>query len=514
MQFDLLIRNGTLVDGSGNPPHTGDVGICGQHIADIGDLSRAEAKQTIDAAGRVVAPGFIDAHTHSDTFILVEPFAPSKLTQGVTTEICGQCGGSAAPKLNGARLPSDWEALTYPRPWSTVAEYRAAFEAARPATNIRLFAGHNTIRKGILGDAPRAATADEVRAMCRCLEQALDEGACGLSTGLIYHPGVHAEPEEVLALAKATSRHDGIYATHMRSEGDHLLEAIDEVLAIAEQAGMQVQISHLKTAGKKNWHKLDAVLTKINAARATGLNIYADRYPFLAAGTDLDVLLPGWASAGGRDAILRNLADATARARIIDELNASDQDWNAVMIGGTWSDATHPYRGKSIAEIQDGRTPGAIVADIIEADQTRTGAFFFGMCEENLNRILQEPWVIPGSDASLRAPTGPLAADHPHPRAYGTMPEFFKRLRRTLPLEHAIARMTALPAQTFRLAKRGILQPNNFADIIIFDPATFTSTATYAEPHQFASGMEHVIVNGGHVYSQGRFLDNRKGQFI
>lgn len=510
--FDLLIRNGTICDGTGAPAFRGDVGVRGDVIADIGDLAGAEARKTVDASGQIVAPGFIDAHTHSDAFILVEPFSPSKLTQGVTTEVCGMCGGSAAPKLDGALMPSDWEAQTYARSWTTVADYREVFEAAHPAVNVLMYAGHNTLRKGVTGNAPRAATSDETAEMCRRLEQALDEGAWGLSTGLIYHPGVHSRPEEVLALARTAAAKGGYYATHMRSEGDRLLEAVDEVLALGRATGIPLQLSHLKTSGKANWCKIDALVEKIESARAEGLAVHADRYPYLAAGTDLDIVLPDWAQAGGRDAILKNLADPALRGRIESELNASGRDWNEVMIGGTWSSVSRPFQGRRIGEVTD--NPGALVAAVIEADGTRTGAFFFGMCEENLRRILDCPWVMPGSDASLRSPEGPLAADYPHPRAYGTMPRFYRMLREKHSAETAIARMTGLPAKSLGIPRRGFLQKGLFADIIILSPDRFRDVADYADPRRFSEGVELVCVNGGIVYESGAFVGSGKGRFL
>ena len=330
MSFDLIIRQGRVVDGTGAPERRADVAVEGDRIAALGDLSAAQAAREIDGTGCVVAPGFIDAHAHSDAYLLIEPDAPSKLAQGVTTEVNGQCGGSAVPRLGQARLSSDWASQTYPllasgevqsgvRPgptWTTVADYRALFEAVCPAVNAVQFIGHNTLRAGVMGYEPRLATPDEVGEMRRRLEQALEEGGWGLSTGLLYQPGKYAGEDEVVALARAAAAKGGIYATHMRSEGDCLLESVGDVLRLARAAGIQVQVSHLKTSGPANWHKVDAVLELLNRARAEGVRVQADRYPYTAAGTDLDVVLPDWASAGGRDAILANLRDPAARGRI------------------------------------------------------------------------------------------------------------------------------------------------------------------------------------------------------
>jgi N-acyl-D-amino-acid deacylase len=359
--------------------------------------------------------------------------------------------------------------------------------------------------------------------MCRNLEQALDEGGWGLSTGLLYQPGKYAEAEEIDALARAAAARGGLYATHMRSEGGRLLESIDEVLDLARRTGIRAQISHLKTSGPANWYKIDAALERIDAARADGVVVHSDRYPYTASGTDLDVVLPDWASAGGRDAILANLGDPAARARIMDELNGSGRDWASVMIGGGWSETVRSFSGRTLADAADalGLTPGETVCRFVEADETRTGAFFFGMCMENLRRIYAQPWVMPGSDASLRAPWGPLGQDHPHPRAYGTMPRYLRLMTGGEPgfaalcgLEEAVRRMTALPAQMFGLRDRGVLHAGAYADLAVFDPKSFTDTATYAQPHRFASGMRHVIVNGALSYSEGRFTGTRWGRFL
>lgn len=537
MTFDLILRGGTVVDGTGAPARTADVGVSGDRIATVGDLSGAQAGRVIDAAGRVVTPGFIDAHAHSDAYLLLEPDAPSKLTQGVTTEVNGQCGGSGCPRLGQARLSSDWASQTYPshtfegvikseRPgptWTTVASYRELFDAVRPAVNTVQFIGHNTLRAGVMGYEPRQAAADELREMTRRLEQALDEGGWGLSTGLLYQPGKYAADGEVAALARAAAAQGGLYATHMRSEGDRLLESIADVLDLARATGIRVQISHLKTSGRANWGKVEATLALLNAAREEGLHVHSDRYPYTAAGTDLDVVLPDWASAGGRDAILKNLRDPAVRRRVEEELDAEARDWACVMVGGGWSDEVRRFSGQTVADAARalGLTPGQTACRFIDADDTRTGAFFFGMCEENLRRIYAEPWIMPGSDASVRAPWGPLGLDHPHPRAYGTMPRFLRLLTggvegfaKLCGLEEAVRRMTSLPAAAFGIRDRGVLRSGAFADIAVFDAASFRDSATYAQPHQFAAGVRQVVVNGAVSYDGGRFTGERRGRFL
>ncbi len=527
-----------MVDGTGGPERLADVGVSGDRIRAVGDLAGASAAVTLDVRGRVVAPGFIDVHSHSDAYLLIEPDAPSKLAQGITTEVNGQCGGSAAPRLGQARLSSDWASQTYPeltaggllRPgaapgptWDTVASYRALFEAVRPAINTVQFVGHNTLRAGVMGYVPRAAEADEVREMGRRLERALDEGAWGLSTGLIYQPGKYAADGEVGALARVTAARGGMYATHMRSEGDRLLESLGEVLRLARETGLRAQVSHLKTSGRANWHKVEGALALLNGAREEGVRVLADRYPYTASGTDLDVVLPDWASAGGRDAILENLRAPATRRRVVEELDAGGRDWTEVMVGGGWSDSVRAFSGRTVAEAAAalGLTPGEAVCRFIDADDTRTGAFFFGMCEANLRRIYTEPWVMVGSDASLRAPWGPLGQDYPHPRAYGTMPRFLRLLTgrcdgfaRVCGLEEAVRRITGLPAAAFGLRGRGEVRAGAFADLVVFDEAGFVDRATYAQPHQFAEGVGYVVVNGAVAYEGGRFTGVRRGRFL
>lgn len=530
MQFDTLIRQATIYDGTGACPKCADVGIAGDKIVAIGDLAAVQAPHVYEAKGLWLTPGFIDVHTHSDAFLLLEPYAPSKLTQGVTTEIGGQCGGSAAPRLNGAKLPSDWEAQTYPaRPgrevigpnWDTVADYRSCFEGVAPATNFILFAGHNTLRKGVMGDKPQPATPEELKQMVYNLEAALEEGAWGLTTGLVYHPGVHSTREEVLCLGRACARAGGMYATHMRSEGDRLLEAMDEVFDLVRETGIHTEISHLKTSGKKNWHKLPQALDKIESMRSKGYWVYADRYPYLSAGTDLDIILPEWASAGGTPAILAHLSQATSRQRVIDELNATAKDRaTEIMIGGTWTHETAMASGQTLQALMDqwSCSFGEAVVRLLIADQSRTGAFFFGMNEENLITILSQPWVMPGSDASLRAPWGPLGKDWPHPRAYGTMPKFFQYLTEKCKLtpEAAIYRMTALPASAFGIQNRGVLKEGAYADLVLLDPKQWKDASTYASPHVFSKGVQTVFVNGSPVLDKGVIhpAAPRRGRFL
>lgn len=521
----ILIQGGTIVDGTGIPSFLGNVLVEGDTIKDVLPLSTPISSSNfkiIHAEGMLVSPGFIDAHTHSDAYLIIEPDAPSKITQGITTEINGQCGGSVAPRYGEARLSSDWATILGDRlTWRSLAEYREVLAKAKPAVNTVQFIGHNTVRSSVVGYAGRVATSDEQKKMENLLAQSLDEGGWGLTTGLIYQPGKYSTPEEVCALAKIAVTKGGYYATHMRSEGDHILEAIDEVIELVKKTGIRAEISHLKTSGKKNWNKIDDVLEKIEGAMQAGLLLGSDRYPYCAAGTDLDIVLPDWAQEGGAPIELKRFGDLNLRARIIEEINQQDRDWSTVMIGGTWAESNKPLSGKTVQEIivslqtHTAQTPGEIICNILEHDGCKTGAFFFGMSEENLAKIYSRPWIVPGSDASLRAPWGPLGADHPHPRAYATMPEFYRRVRELgFSCEETIARMTSLIADRFGIKNRGRIKKGAFADLVIWNEQEFKARATFINPHQFTSGVKCVMTNGIISYDKGKFTGQRGGRFL
>lgn len=516
MNRGVLIKNGLVVDGSGEAAFEADVLIEGDRISDVvrGGIARFPDAEIIDASGKIVSPGFIDCHAHSDAYLVIEPDAPSKITQGITTEINGQCGGSIAPRYGEARLSSDWASLLGEKlAWRSLREYRQTLESVKPAVNTIQFIGHNTLRSSVVGYAGRAASADELKEMSRLLERELDDGGYGFSTGLIYQPGRYSTPGEVLALVRVTAQKGAYYSTHMRSEGDAILESIDEVVELARATGVKAEISHLKTSGRKNWPKLDLVLEKIESAIAQGLLLGSDRYPFCAAGTDLDVVLPDWAQEGAAKAECVRLADRATRKRIVDELNASERDWSEVMIGGTWSEETKCASGRRVSEL--GGSPGEAVCSILEKDLCRTGAFFFTMCEENLDAILSKSWILPGSDASLRAPRGPLGADFPHPRAYATMPEFYRRLRTLgFSLEDSVRRMTSMPAERFGIKSRGVVRKGAFADIVVWSESAFAGRASYTSPHVFSTGVECVFVNGSIPYRNGEFTSRRAGRFL
>ncbi len=539
--MSILIKNGVVVDGTGHSRFPADVVVDGDRISDIilrdrpSQLCDANFDEVVDAEGLLVTPGFIDSHAHSDTYLLIEPDAPSKLSQGVTTEINGQCGGSAIPRFGEARLSSDWASMRYPKlsagsgetewaqgpTWRTLEEYRRLFDAVRPAVNTVQFVGHNTLRSSVIGYAALAATRQTQAAMEKLLAQELDAGGWGLTTGLIYQPGKYSNSAEVESLAKIAAARGGYYATHMRSEGDGIMEAIDEVLNLVRATGIRAEISHLKTSGKQNWHKIDAVLEKLQVAVDDGLLLGSDRYPYCAAGTDLDVVFPDWAGEGGLAAEMERLKNPSDRFRIIEELNASPRDWSTVMIGGTWSEKTKAYSGCFVSSLNAQKSVGELIVDTLLADEGRTGGFFFGMSEKNLHGIFSMPWVVPGSDASLRAPWGVLGNDHPHPRAYGTMPRFFRILtgrveghERICSAEEAIARMTSVPAKRFGIKGRGVIEKGAFADLAVWHEDTFRDSSSYDNPHRFSLGMKAVVVNGVLSYFDGKFTGKRNGRFL
>jgi len=545
--LDLLITGGVLQDGTGSPPRRADIGITGDTITAVGDLSAAPATcrlplvtpSTLPSSPDTrhatpsphphtptlphplfLSPGFIDVHSHSDTYLLIEPSAPSKITQGITTEVAGNCGASAAPLFSRSDLPSDWADKDYPGEWRSVAEYRALLEEVTPAPNLALLIGHNTLRRGVAGCENRALSADEMARMIRLLEQGLDEGGRGLSTGLIYAPGRFAPAAELTALAGVAARRGGIYASHMRSETAWVVEAVDEALGIGRQAGCRVEISHLKTAGRANWSRLDDVLERIRAARSEGLCVGADRYPYTAGCTELDVVFPDWAAAGGREAVLARLRAPADRKRLRKDLVAarSEEAWSEIVVGSTSHPDNAQFRGKPLPEVA-AELGGDVVDAILhltDTDELKTTAFFPGMSEANMRRILLEPYVMLGTDASLRATSGVLSGDHPHPRAYGSFPRFLRMAldEELMPLPEAVRRLTSLPADHFALKKRGRIAKGYKADIVVFDPAVVGDRATYAEPHALSAGIVHVFVNGVHTLAEGKLTGKRGGHFL
>lgn len=515
--YDWIITGGQIIDGTGSPPHDADIGGERDSITVVGNLKNVAARAAFDAAGCYVCPGFIDVHSHSDTFLLAQPASPSKIYQGVTTEVVGNCGASAAPIQNKTQLPFDWQLLPYPAEWHSMRDYLELLAQCRPALNVVPLVGHNRIRIAVMGYADRQASVDEMRKMKRLLEESLAEGAWGLSTGLIYRPGKYAARAEIEELAAIVARRNGIYTTHMRNEKDKIRAAVAETIDLGRKTGVKIQISHLKTAGSENWKFIDEVLALIHGARAEGLKVAADRYPYIFSCTDLDILLPDWLAANDRENILKGLRDKATRRKLRAELDGDRPPayWEGVIVGTS----TEPgWRGRSILAIAHELKidPADAVVKILEKDELQTQAFYTGMNEENMWKIYSQPFVMVGSDASLRVPGGLFPNDHPHPRAYGTFTKFLRAALdgKTAPLGEAIRKMTAFPADHFGIKQRGRLAAGNLADILVFDPAVVRDLATCENPHQLSVGLRMVMVNGAVVLDRKGLTGNRPGRIL
>ena len=499
----LVILNATLYDGSGQPPCLADIAVDPPFIIDIapaGTLATGGAAVVLDAAGLAVAPGFIDVHGHSDTMLIRNPCAHAKLLQGVTTEITGNCGCSKCIEV----MPK----------WDCVADYARAVRAARPAINSATLAGHNSLRERVMGYENRPATQAEMQAMRDLLARALDEGACGLSSGLWYLPGRYAPTEEIVGLGACLRGTGKVYATHMRSEGDGLFEAIEEALAVARAGDGRLQVSHIKAAPRQNWHKLPALLRIIEDARAAGLQVHADRYPYIYSCTGLRMILPEpWNSIPDIQACLQDPAQAAQAAAALDGTLDDEQDWRRVIVTDS-ADCHRPYLGMTLHDIAAamGLTPGQATVRLLA--EARPNAAFGKMSEDNLKVILRQPWVAAGSDADAY-PTD-YSCGRAHPRAFGTFPRFIRMAREQgVPLADVIRRLTALPADIFGLDRRGRLATGHYADLVVFDERTFSDRATFAEPHRPAVGVRAVLVNGGLAYSAARpEAIGRHGDFL
>jgi dihydroorotase/N-acyl-D-amino-acid deacylase len=523
--YDLLIRGGRIVDGTGSPWYRGDVAVRGDRIAAVGLLPGAQARDTIDATGLVVAPGFIDMLGHSEYPLLADPRAISKITQGVTSEITGEVTSVVPVNANTLR---ELDARTRARvTWSDLNGYFTALEGARPAINLGTFVTVGSVRRYVMGDANRPASPAELEQMRGLVAGAMEQGAMGLSSGLIYAPASYASTAEVTELARVAARFGGGYASHMRSEGDRLVEAIDEAIRIGEGAGTWVQIHHLKASGRANWGKMRPAVAAIEAARARGLDVTADQYPYVASGTGLDATIPNWAHAGGNDSLLARLRDPATRARIRGELAGTGGDWDigtsaggpsGVMIASVSVDSLRRYQGMRLSEVAAARgqeAPDALF-DLLVADNANTAAIYFSMSEEDLEHAMRQPWVSVGMDAGARAADSTVTS-RPHPRAYGTFPRIlcrYVRERRVLTLEDAVRKFTALPAARVGLADRGVVKAGMFADLTLFDPNTVCDRATFEAPVQTSVGIMHVLVNGTPVLRDGAPTGARAGRAL
>ena len=527
--YDIIIRNGTIYDGSGKPPYSADLAIIGDTIAEIGRID-GRAHLTIDADGLAVSPGFINMMCWANESLIHDGRSQSDIRQGVTLEILGE-GWSMGP-LNDelkAYMKERQGDIRYDVEWTTLREYLEYLVRRGVSTNVASFVGAGGVRANVLGFADRRPTPDELARMQALVRQAMAEGAVGLSAALIYAPDSYADTAELIALASAAAEYDGLFTAHLRSEGETFLEALEEFLSIVTESGIRGEIYHLKASGQRNWPKLEKVIARVEAARAAGLPVTADMYTYHASATGLDAMMPGWVQEGGHKAWVARLRDPEVRARLKREIALPSADWensyheagdaSKVLCVSFKNDALKPLTGKSLAEIASlrGADPVETAMDLVIEDDSRVGCVYFTMSEDNVRREIQLPWVSFCSDSASLAPEGVFLRSNPHPRAYGSFARLLGKYVRDeglIPLEEAVRRLSALPADNLRLDRRGRLLPGHFADVVIFDPATIQDHATFDRPHQYATGVRDVLVNGVAVLRDGEHTGATPGRVV
>jgi N-acyl-D-amino-acid deacylase len=528
--YDLVIRNGHIIDGTGSPWYAADIAIRDGHIAAIGHLDSAAAKQTIDAAGMVVAPGFIDMLGQSEESMLINPHLPSKIYQGITTEITGE-GGSAAPLTDAIRAADhgSFEHYKIDPSWNTFREFFARLEKQGMGINLASYVGATQVRRAVIGDGDRAPTPAELDKMKALVRDAMQDGAVGVSTSLQYAPAPYASTEELIALASEGAKLGGIYATHMRSEGDAIIPAIDEAIRIGREAHIPVEIWHLKASGRQNWGRMPEIIAHIDEARRSGVEIGANTYAYTAWFNSFSAFIPPWAHDGGDAKLIERLKDPSMRARIRKEMltpsTTWDNEWDeivgpeAILLSVVQNPKLLPLQGKTIAEIAALRKTDAIdtIFDILIEDNAATEVAVFGMSEPDVRLALQQPWVSVCNDSQGTATDGLLGQQHPHPRAYGTFPRILRKYVRedgALTLPDAIRKFSALPASRLRLADRGAIKAGMWADIVVFNPETITDLATFDKPNQLSQGMQYVLVNGVPVIEHGAMTNALPGKVV
>ncbi len=528
--FDLVITNGHIVDGTGSPWYSGDIGIRDGRIAAIGNLSGAARKRTVDAKGKVVAPGFIDMLGQSEMTILVDPRLPSKIYQGITTEITGE-GESAAP-LNDAIIEADragYEHYKINPDWRTFRQYFSRLEKQGMGINLASYVGATEVRRMVLGDADVQPTSEQLEKMKALVRDAMRDGAVGVSTSLEYAPAPYAKTGEIIALASEASKFGGIYATHMRNESDSVLEAIDEAVRIGREAHIPVEIWHFKVAGKANWGHMPESVARVNQARAEGVDVAADTYAYTAWFNSMSAFVPAWAHDGGDAKLIERLKDPATRARIRKDLETPSKDWDNewleisspqdVMVAVVENPALKQFQGKRLSEVAKtlNKDPMDTLFDLLIEDKAFTECAVFGMSEPDVALALQQPWVSVDNDSSGTSPEGILGEEHPHPRGYGTFPRILRkyvREEKRLTLEEAIRKFSALAAQRMRLADRGVLKQGMWADVVVFDPETVHDVATFDDPNRLSEGMEYVLVNGVPVIEEGKMTGTLPGKVL
>ena len=530
MEYDAIIRNGTIYDGSGGPPYQGDVAIQGERIATVGSLGDDKGRFEIEARDLAVAPGFINMLSWACDSLIEDGLSQSDIRQGVTLEVMGESFSygplNTSMKEEMIQRQSD---IRFEINWTSLDEYLTHLTSRGVSTNVASFVGTGTLRTHVVGYEDRPATAEELERMCALARAAMEEGAMGLASALIYVPDCFNRAEELVAMAKAIGDYSGLYISHIRSEGVSLLEGVDELIEAARQARVRAEIYHLKASGVRNWPKLIAAIEKIEAARAQGLRITADMYPYIASSTGLDVTMPQWVQEGGHEAWVERLKDPQIRQRVRQEMNAYSNTWENgflevgspenILLIGFKNPALKHLTGKTVAQVavMRGSSPEDTIMDLVVEDDSRVGAIYFSMSEENVRRQISLPWVSFGSDEASQAPEGVFLLSNPHPRAYGTFARLlgkYVRDEKIIPLEEAVRRLTGLPATNLQLDRRGTLKAGNYADLAIFDPETIRDHATFEHPQQYASGMAHVFVNGEQVLRDGEHTGAKPGQVV
>ena len=528
--FDVLIRNGTIYDGTGGPGRRVDVGVRGDRIAGVGDLAQAKAGLIIDADGLAVAPGFINMLSWSTESLLVDGRSQGEIRQGVTTQIFGE--GSSMGPLNAAmkkRMVEQMGDIKYEITWTTLSEYLRELERRGISQNVASFLGATTVREHVIGLADRKPTAAELGAMRDIVRREMEAGALGIGSSLIYAPAFYATTDELIELCKVAAKYKGKYISHIRSEGNRLLEAVQELLRISREAGIPAEIYHLKAAGEANWPKLERVIELVESARRSGLKITADMYTYPAGATGLDASMPPWVLDGGYDAAYKRLANPETRKKIAAAIRTPSTEWeNLYLAAGSpervllvefKSEALKPLTGKTLAEVAKGRgeDPVDTIMNLVLEDRSRVGTVYFMMAEENLRRQIRLPWISFGSDASSMAPEPPFTRSSAHPRAYGNFARLlgkYVREEKVIPLAEAVHRLSGLPATNLELEGRGFVKDGMFADVVVFDPKTIADRATFEKPHQYAVGVKHVLVNGTRVLADGEHTGARPGRAV
>ena len=527
--YDVVITPGRIYDGSGGASYSADVGIKDGHIAAIGQL-QPEADVVINAQGLAVAPGFINMLSWANESLIEDGRSQSDIRQGVTLEVMGEAW-SMGPlnEMMKKEMRESQGDIKFSIEWTTLGEYLEYLEKKGVSTNIASFVGATTVRVYAMGYEDRPPTSQELEQMCKLAGRAMQEGAVGVSSALIYAPGCYADTDELIALAEVAGEYGGMYISHIRSEGNHLLEALDELITIARKANVTTELYHMKSAGKSNWYKLDAMIERIEKARAEGLKITADMYNYTAGATGLDAAMPPWVQEGGHEAWVERLKNPRIRRRVLREMTTPAKEWeNLYLLAGTpenvllvgfKNEKLKHLTGKTLGEVarMRGKSPAATAIDLVIEDDSRVGTVYFLMSEKNVKRQIKLPWVSFCSDAGSLAPEGVFLKSNPHPRAYGSFARLlgkYVRQEKVITLAEAIRRLTWLPADNLKLDRRGRLEKGYYADIVVFDPETIIDHATYEKPHQYATGMLHVFVNGTQVLKDGEHTGAKPGRVV